>query len=58
MGEVPAAHWSQASFDARDSLRRYLIRNAEELRQQTSTPQRDAELAELEGWIRWLRGAI
>jgi hypothetical protein len=39
-------------------LRRYLIERAEELRLQTSSPVRDAELASLEDWIRWLRGAI
>lgn len=46
------------SITARDSLRRYLIDRAEVLRAARSTPERDNELAKLEGYIRWLRGAI
>jgi len=42
----------------RDTLRRYLIERAETLRTAPSSPARDTELAQLEGWIRWLRGAI
>lgn len=52
-----AANYTR-SLAHRDTLRAYLITRQEDLRVQPSDPQRDAEIALLEGWIRWLRGAI
>ena len=56
---VPAhEHARPSQLAERDALRRYLILRAEALRILRSTPERDAELVNLEGWIRWLRGAV
>lgn len=46
------------AYAQRRTLHAYLVQRADDLRTQPTSPGRDAELAQLEGWIRWVRAAL